>query len=922
MNDLAAPGSPDKSSAPAAEVWHVLSAEDAMARLSATSAGLSATEAATRLARDGRNVLTDAAPVRPWRILLQQFSSFIIWVLLAAAVIAGFLGEWIDAGAIIGVVLINAGIGFTQEYRAENAIAALRRMAAPRARVRRDGVIKDVSAAEIVIGDVILLEAGDVIAADARLLRAASLTCVESALTGESLPAEKTEGVLDGRDLPLGDRANMVHMGTAVAAGSGEALVVAIGMKTEIGKIAGLINTTRSNETPLQQRLQALGRILVFVSLGIVGVLFVLGLLRGLPVMGLFLTSVSLAVAAVPEGLPAVVTVALALGVQRMARRRALIRRLPAVETLGSTTVICTDKTGTLTVNQMTVKIMNLAGTEYVVDGEGYAPVGTITRSNGTPPDAQLERALLIAGGCNVAQLSQDKDGLWKAIGDPTEGALLTLAAKGGWSAERIEREHPKAHEFPFDSDRKRMTVLRRGNGFLALVKGAPDLLLDRCTQLFTGDGVRLLEAAERASIADANADLANRALRVLGVAYRDASSDMQGHRADEIECDLIWVGLIGMQDPPRPEVKSAVEQCTAAGIRVVMITGDHPATALAIARQLGIAHADQKALSGAEIERMDDDGLRQAAPETPVYARVTAAHKLRIVRAWKANGAVVAMTGDGVNDAPAIKGADIGIAMGLSGTEVTKEASAMVITDDNFATIVAAVEEGRGVYDNIRKTIEYLLAGNAGELLLMAACIISGLPIPLLPVQLLWVNLVTDGLPALCLATDPIDRTLMTQPPRPTAKSMISRAVITRIGFTGLLTAATALGVFLYGLSYQNLITAQGNAFSVLVFAELMRSFGARSDTRFVFEMGLFSNLKLFIVVALSIVFQITSHQVAWLGDLMRTAPLPLSDCLVLLAFGCIPLAVLEIAKVPRRRQLARETKQKMEQKTAHEAK
>jgi len=899
MNDVAAP----RPAVPAAEVWHALSAEDAMARVAATSSGLSASEAAIRLARDGRNVLTDAAPVRPWRLLLQQFSSFIIWVLLAAGVVAGALGEWIDAGAIIGVVLINAVIGFTQEYRAENAIAALRRMAAPRARVRRDGTVKELPAPEIVLGDVIHLEAGDVIAADARLLRAASLTCVESALTGESLPTEKSVATIDRRDLPLGDRANMVHMGTAVAAGSGEAVVVAIGMSTEIGRIAGLINTTGTAETPLQLRLQSLGRILVFVSLGIVVVLFGLGLLRGLPLMELFLTTVSLAVAAVPEGLPAVVTVALALGVQRMARRRALIRRLPAVETLGSTSVICTDKTGTLTVNQMTVRIMSLAGIEYVVDGEGYAPVGAITRSNGSTPDAMLDRALLIAGGCNVAQLSQDKDGSWKVIGDPTEGALLTLAAKGGWPAERIEREYQKAHEFPFDSDRKRMTVLRQHEGLLALVKGAPDLLLERCTQVLTPDGAHPLDAAGREKIADANADLANRALRVLGVAYRSAPSDMKGHKAEEIECDLIWVGLIGMQDPARPEAKVAVEQCTAAGIRVVMITGDHPSTALAIARQLGIAHEGQKALSGADVDRLDDEALRHAAPETPVYARVTAAHKLRIVNAWKANGAVVAMTGDGVNDAPAIKGADIGIAMGLSGTEVTKEASAMVITDDNFATIVAAVEEGRGVYDNIRKTIEYLLAGNAGELLLMAACIIAGLPIPLLPVQLLWINLVTDGLPALCLATDPIDRTLMTLPPRPAAQGMINRSVLMRIGGTGLLTAGVALAVFLYGLRYENLETAQTHAFSVLVFAELLRSFGARSDTRFVWELGLFSNLKLVIVVALSITFQITSHQVPWLGDLLRTTPMPLSESAILLAIGCIPLSVMELAKIPRRR-------------------
>ncbi len=888
------------------EPWHTIAATTVMERFQSAPTGLTAAIAAAHLIETGPNELTDAAPVQPWRILVRQFTSIIVWILLGAAAIAGFLGEWIDAGAIAGIVVINAIIGFVQEHRAETAIAALRRMTAPHARVRRDGQVTELPASAVVPGDIILLEAGDVVAADARLIRTASLACVESALTGESLPAEKSEAVLDRRDLPLGDRANMVFLGTAVSVGTGEAVVVGTGMATEIGRIAGLIRATGDLETPLQKRLDAVGRVLVFATLGIVAVLFTLGMLRGQPALELFMTCVSLAVAAVPEGLPAVVTVALALGVQRMARRRALIRRLPAVETLGSTSVICTDKTGTLTMNEMTVRVVQVAGAEFLVDGEGYAPTGSIRRADGRA-DGQdrasvLDQLLKLAGGCNAAELRHEGDS-WKIIGDPTDGALLTLAAKGGWPADRIEREHPKQREFPFDSNRKRMTVIRDAGRPWALVKGAPDQLLGLCTQVLTDAGVQPLDEKQRSVITSANVALADRALRVLGVAYRDLQPDLTGYTADSVERDLVWVGMIGMQDPPRPEAKDAVVRCHAAGIRVIMITGDHPNTALAIARELGIATgSDQRALSGTELDAMDDEALKVAASQTPVYARVTAAHKLRIVNALKANGAVVAMTGDGVNDAPAIKGADIGVAMGISGTEVTKEAAAMIVTDDNFATIVAAVEEGRGVYTNIRKTIEYLLAGNVGELLLMTVCIVVGLPMPLLPVHLLWINLVSDGLPAICLATDPIDRTLMQRPPRAAGERLMNRRFLWRIGFIGLLTGGIAFAVFFYGLRYQNLATAQANAFSVLVFAELLRSFGARSETRFVWELGFFSNLKLLAVVALTIAIQIASHHVAWLGQILHTVPMTAYECAVLIGLGFIPLVVLELAKIPQR--------------------
>ncbi|MEQ1854394.1 MAG: cation-translocating P-type ATPase, partial [Chthoniobacteraceae bacterium] len=572
----------------------------------------------------------------------------------------------------------------------------------------------------------------------------------------------------------------------------------------------------------------------VWATLGIVVLLFVLGLLRGMQPFELFMTSVSLAVAAVPEGLPAVVTVALALGVLRMSRRRALVRKLPAVETLGSTNVICTDKTGTLTVGEMTVRALFVSGQSYEVTGEGYGPGGEVRfdgRKVEAPHTAPLLELTSVLLGCNNSHLVQE-EGTWKTIGDPTEGALLAGGLKAGGDRERIEKELPKHHEIPFDSDRKRSTVIRKmpGGKLRAFINGAPDVLLERCTQLFTSTGVRPMTDEDRQGIVAQNAAMAQQALRVLGSAWRDlddtAPADLT---ADTVEHDLVFVGLTGMYDPPRQEAKEAVAKCRAAGIRVVMITGDHPHTATAIAREIGIASDGGVAVAGVELDKMSDDELRQRAPKIAVYARVTAEHKLRIIRAWKANDAVVAMTGDGVNDAPAIKGADIGIAMGMAGTEVTKQAADMIVTDDNFASIVAAVEEGRGIYDNIRKTLQYLLAGNCGELLLMTAAIIMGLPMPLLAIHLLWINLVTDGLPALCLATDPIDPEVMKQPPRARHERITGGGFLPTMFLTGALTAGVSFAVYFYALKTETPELARTHAFAALVFAELLRSFGAR---------------------------------------------------------------------------------------------
>ena len=889
--------------------WHTQEPQAVLQQFGASIAGLSSTEAAQRLAANGPNELKEAEPISPWAIFLGQFKNLIVWILIVAGIVSGLLGEVVDCIAILAIVVLNAVIGFYQEFNAEKSIAALKKMTAPQAKVRRDGQVTVIPASGIVTGDIIALEAGDLVAADARLLEASSLKCIESALTGESDAVEKRAVTLDKDDIPLGDRENMIFMGTSVATGQGSAVVVATAMSTEIGRIAGLIEDAGADEgTPLQQKLDSFGRILVWASLGIVALLFVLGLLRGMRFFELFMTSVSLAVAAVPEGLPAVVTISLALGVMRMSRRRALVRKLPAVETLGSTTVICTDKTGTLTVGEMTVRALYVAGQTYEVTGEGYGPDGEV-RFEGKASDARhadplLELATVLIG-CNNAHLVEE-DGNWKVIGDPTEGALLAAGPKAGGNRERIEKEMPKQQEIPFDSDRKRSTTIRRmPDGKLrAFINGAPDVLLERCTNILTSDGVRPLTDQDRQSIVAQNAAMAQQALRVLGSAWRDLDNASPAElTADAVERDLVFVGLAGMYDPPRQEAKDAVAKCHAAGIRVVMITGDHPHTATAIARELGIASAEDVAISGAELDKMSDGELRQRAPKVAVYARVTAEHKLRIVRAWKANDAVVAMTGDGVNDAPAITGADIGIAMGKSGTEVTKQASDMIITDDNFASIVAAVEEGRGIYDNIRKTLQYLLAGNTGELLLMTTCVIIGLPMPLLPIHLLWINLVTDGLPALCLATDPIDPDVMKQPPRARRERITDGGFLRTMFITGILTAGVSFGVYFYGLKSETPELARTHAFAALVFAELLRSFGARSETRPIWRMKFFSNLNLIAVVAVSFGIQIWSHHSTMLAEFLKTALMPFSDCLMLLVVSAIPLVVIEALKLIRRR-------------------
>jgi P-type Ca2+ transporter type 2C len=789
--------------------------------------GLTAEEAAERLREQGPNEIQRGEGVSAWRILAGQFKGALIWLLIGATVVSALLNETTDAIAIGAILVINALVGFFQEYRAERAVLALRAMTAPRARVLRDGRSVVIPAREIVTGDAVLLEAGDLVPADARLVEASQLATLEAALTGESAPVDKrTQPAAD--DAPLAERHDRVFLGTSVATGTALAKVYATGMRTELGRIAHLLSTTEETRTPLQVRLEAVGRTLLVLCLGIVAVVAAATLVRGFGWLDVLLSSVSLAVAAVPEGLAAIVTIALAIGVQRMASRHVLVRKLPAVETLGSTTIICTDKTGTLTTGVMTVR--ELWGPDH--------------------------RALLFASAANCdAELDP---GGRAGTGDPTEIALLRAAAERGIERDAIERERTRVSVLPFDSERKRMSILR-SDGVL-YVKGAVESMLPLCSS-----GT---EGAEQA-----NADMAARGLRVLAVAT--------GPTAEEN--DLRFLGLVGIADPPRSEAIEAVARARAAGIRTVMITGDHPVTARAIAREMGI-------LGPAD------------APEDVVHARATPEDKLRIVRSWKSKGAIVAMTGDGVNDAPALKEAHIGIAMGQTGTEVTREASDMVLTDDNFASIVAAVREGRGIYDNIRKTLVYLLAGNFGELTVMLAAAVAGLALPLLPLQLLWVNLVTDGLPALALVMDPTSDDALKRPPRRPDEPMLGRSQWTLVVLTGLLQAAVTFGAYLWAARSRNLEEARNLAFSVLVFGEVLRAFAARSDTKLHWELGAFSNARLVAVAAITMLVQLAIHHLPFTQKLFGIGPISLADCTLSLGLGFIPVTVLELSKLVRR--------------------
>lgn len=873
--------------------------------------GLGAAEAGRRLRESGPNRLAERrGPGLPARFLA-QFKDLMIVVLIGAAVVSGLLGEWVDTAAIAGIVLLNALLGLFQEHRAERALAGLRRMAGHSSRVIRDGRLRSIPTENLVPGDLVELEAGDNVPADARLVEGtANLAVQEAALTGESLPVAKRADILLAADTPLAERANMLCMGTAVVAGKGRALVVATGMRTELGRIAGMIQAARDEPTPLQRRLAAFGRRLVKVIFALVAIIFLLEAARSgwrAGQMGtLFLTAVSLAVAAIPEGLPAVVTLALALGVQRMARRNALVRRLPSVETLGCTTVICTDKTGTLTRNEMTVQAVHAGGRLYTVEGVGYAPQGAF-RDHQTGAEVRpggidaLRDALACAVLCNNAAL-EHAGGAWQVVGDPTEGALLTAAAKGGLERETLERRWRRLAELPFDSSRKCMSIIRRDTAdgrIVAFVKGAPDILLAHCR----------LDDAARAAILAVNDELAAKGLRLLAVARRELAPGAGEFTPEAVEKDLEFLGLLAMRDPPREEAREALARCREAGIRAVMVTGDDPHTAVAIGRELGILRPGDEALTGRDLDRLDDEALPATVPRMPVCARVSPEHKLRIVRAWKRRGQIVAMTGDGVNDAPALKEADIGVAMGISGTDVTREVADMVVMDDNFASIVAAVEEGRGIYDNIRKFVRYLLSCNAGEILVMLAAALGGLPPPLLPIHILWINLVTDGLPALALGVDPPDADIMRRPPRDPAEPVIGRRDGPRLLLEGGVVAGSALLAFLFvfrgehGGAAEGLPAARSAAFVVLALAQLVHAFNCRHETASLFRPGLRGNPALALAVVASLLLQVAVVSLPPLQGVFRTVAMSPAEWLMAAACASLPLWLAEAAKWRRRR-------------------
>lgn len=841
--------------------------------------GLTQGEGARRLAGYGENKLEKAKPPGLFRQVLAQLRDPMILVLLAAAALSFFAGggqDWLDTAIILLIVVFNTVISVSQEDNARKALEALEKLAAPRARVLREGVERRLESTHLVPGDILLLEAGDYVPADGRILWAAGFQTDESAMTGESLPVHKRAGDGLPPDTPLAERKNMVIGGTVVTGGRAKVVVTATGMQTEMGKIAGLLLRQGQGETPLQRKMKEVSRVLSLVCVGVCAVMFGVGMLQHRDILDMFLTAVALAVAAIPEGLPAIVTIVLAVGVGRMARRNAIIKRLPAVETLGCASVICSDKTGTLTKNQMTVLEV------------------------WTPTPALRDRALTLGTLCGDAQ-----EGPGGYIGDPTETAIAQAAAQAGLEKAALERDMPRRGEAPFDSVRKRMATchaLPNGEALVA-VKGAPEAVLARCTHLLGAQGPRPLTDGDRRRIAQVGGDLAGQALRVLAVAQRLQPALPKSMAAESLEAELTFVGLIGMMDPPRPEVRQAVDRCAGAGIRPVMITGDHKDTAVAIAKQLNIYRPGDKAIDGAGLDFLPQETLEEEIEAFSVYARVTPEHKMRIVQAWQRRGHVVAMTGDGVNDAPALKAADIGCAMGKTGTDVAKGAADMILTDDNFATVVAAVEQGRGIYANIRKAIHYLLSCNIGEILtIFLATLLPVSQAPLSPVQLLWLNLVTDSLPALALGMEPVEKTAMTQPPRGKEEPLFSRAFSRRLAWQGALVGGITL--LAYGLGFHltgTFAVANTMAFATLTFSQLFHAFDVRSETTPLFRLGVLSNKAMNKAFLAGAALQAAVLLAPPLQGAFSVVPLALEQWGMVLALALTPLVVCEAAKLLR---------------------
>ena len=880
--------------------WHTLSATDVMTRLGVDAPrGLSDADARNRLNQFGPNELQAAPRASALQMLIEQFKNILILILLVAVGLSALLGHGVEAAVIGVIVLFAVLLGFIQEYRAERAIEMLREMAAPTATVIRGGDERDIPARELVPGDIILIHAGDRIPADARLIESINLQVEEAALTGESLAVEKQTAPLAGDDLAIGDRKNMLYAGTAATYGRGRAVVVETGMKTEFGKIAQLLQTVETGETPLQQNLDKVGHALARAAMVVVVVIVGLGLVRGQPLFEMLIFGIALAVAVVPEALPAVVTISLALGVQRMVKRNALIRRLPAVETLGSVSVICSDKTGTLTKDEMTVRKIFVAGQMLSVSGAGYEPTGIFSNNGSTvTPDGTLARLLSAGALASDARIVRNGDNTWHIKGDPTEGAMVVAATKAGLGKPQLDAQFPRVNEIPFTSETKRMTTLHAlPNGLVAYSKGAPEIILDSCAYQMTATGVMPLDTASKAAVVATAHQMARDALRVLAVASKPTATLASAER------EMTFLGLLGMIDPPRPEVKAAIQTCEQAGIKPVMITGDHPLTAQAIARELGILKIG-RVVTGAELEALSDADLERVVEEIEVYARVSPTHKLRVVSALQNRRHLVAMTGDGVNDAPALKKADIGVAMGITGTDVTKEAAAMTLTDDNFASIVAAIEEGRGVFGNIKKYLMYLLSSNIGEIGLMAGASLLGLPLPLSAVQILYVNLATDGLPALALAVDPPEKDLMRRKPRDPRTGIFTRPVVTLMTIGGVWSTIVNLSLFTWALgSGMSTAEAMTVPFVSLVLIQFFKAYSYRSDRHSILNQ-LFANKWLNRAIAWELILLVLIVYLPFLHEPFGTFSLPLVDWLLVIGVAFTVVPVLEIAKWMERRE------------------
>ncbi|GAB7026476.1 cation-translocating P-type ATPase [Geotalea toluenoxydans] len=867
--------------------WHLLSIEEAFAKFGSSKSGISLEEARKRLEQYGRNQLREKRARSPFVMFIAQFGDFMILVLIAAAVIAGIIGDAGDMAPIIAIVLLNAIIGFVQEYRAERAIAALKKMAGFTAEVIRGGEPQTMAVEEIVPGDVVLLRAGDVVPADLRITEAAQLKLDEASLTGESFPAEKNSSTLDEASLPLGERVNMAYKGTIVSAGRGVGLAVATAMETELGKIASMIQAEGDTRTPLQRKLAAFGRRLALLVLFICGVIFAMGYLRGESPLLMFMTAISLAVAVIPEALPAVVTISLALGAKKMVRQKALIRRLSAVETLGAVTHICTDKTGTLTRNRMTV-------TQLFADGRTI-PAATSARDAGGAGNSSLFHLMAAAALCNDARTNGDT-GL---SGDPTETALYVLAAENGFDPVKLAAQFPRLAELPFDADRKCMTTIHEGSeGVVSYTKGGLEAILARSSSMLSGSTIVSLDSG---AVHPANEAMAASGQRVLAVAMRRWASLPEDISSEAIEKDLTFLALVGMEDPPREEAFDAVAQCKTAGIIPVMITGDHPATAAAIARRLSILDGEGEVMTGPQLEALPLHELEKRVEDIRVYARVAPEQKLKIVQALKDRGKYVAMTGDGVNDAPALKRADIGVAMGITGTDVAKEAAAMILLDDNFATIVRAVREGRRIYANILKFIIYSISSNCGTLVLIALAPFVGLPLPLFPIQILWLNLLCDSFPGLALAVEPVEKDAMDRPPIDPASGVFAEGRGWFMARYGIFIGGLALGLQVYalkaGYSWQTMV------FTFLILSRMAMALSARSRQLSLLQLGIFSNRQLIGAILLVVILHACVVWIPSMNPVFATEPLDLKEMGLVLALSVVVLLVSELEKAVLRR-------------------